>query len=517
MNPTQQQLDARVQATGQKPVPQTPTISANTLTSTPTPLNIPNLQEETPAPFQPSITTQQYGAQAAQSLADLDKTVNQLGQQPVRKQQLEQEVGIPAINQRIQELSAIDAQYGADLSNISSQELQQNVAGDLATNYAPLRDAVSTRNTRANIQRQQNVNIKRATNAAAIAAANGQLALANDYVTRALDYEFKPLEAQLQFKTLLYQENKDLFTKAEQRDFDAALKKEEREYEKQKTDKQQRLELLTQIAQNGEVPNSVLTKLSSATSADEAFKIAAPYLATTDNQIVNLENGATVVVDKRTGKVISNLGGTKPNVSYAPSEGNPVGLSPLAQTIYNSPRQYHDLTPSDKADVLTEIASKVPNWNPPKKLGAEQEKAVSLAEAGLLALQQLEGQIYNEDGTLNRSALAWSAVPIIGSFTQTGTAQRATIDPISRLRTGAAMTPSEEKYYSQQVPRSVDSPELVEQKTASLKAFYSGIAGNPVTLISPEGQAIRYEDMFDPRQRLEVRKAMEAGYKFIDY
>lgn len=506
MNPTQEQLNARVAAT-------TPTISADTLTNPPTPIKIPAYTPPPVTPFVPALQTA-----VDNSLNDIKATTDKLGTASTRKVELENAQGIPAINSRIAELDAIDAQYGADLTNLASRELQNEVTADNATNYAPLRNALASRETRINIQKQQNINIKRATNAAARAAANGQLALAQDYVSRALEMEFEPLKAKLEFQKLLYTENKDRFSKAEQRDYEASIKASERVYEDKKENKTNILKVFETAARNG-ADTFTLSSIQRAETPEEAFKAAGQYAVSKDNQIVQLENGNTVIVDRMTGKVVSSLGGSKPKSvpSYAPSTGNPLGLTPLAQQVYNNPRAYHDLTPTDKAAVIAELQGRSPGWTVPKKLSAEQEKVVQSAEAGLLAISQLEAQLYNSDGSLNIKALGSAAVPIIGSFTRLGTAQSAAVDPITRIRTGAALTKDEERFYRRQIPRAGDTPELVDQKLSAMKAFYAGIAGTPVTLVGQDGKAYRYSDMFDPRQRLEVRKALEAGYKFVDY
>lgn len=349
MNPTQEQLNARVRATGQSPAPNnsTPTIPASLLVNPSQPLDVPQYNEPVSVPFQPSFVTQQLQQQSNQSRAELGRIVDQLGQQPVRQQQIEQQAGLPDIQKRISELSAIDAQYGADLSNINSRELQQNVRGDLATNYAPLRSAISSRDTRVNIQQQQDINIKRATNAAALAAANGQLALAQDYVSRALDYEFKPLEAKLEYQKLLYQENKELFTTAEQRDYEAHIKKEEREYEQMREDKTQRMNLVTTLGSFG-VSQEITNRIMDADDISQALKIAAPYMQSPESK-VQIE------------KMYLDMQLTKEQIATARAQREQMGKPTAAEAKEINAQSNLQRTANDRANKVNSLINEIKN------------------------------------------------------------------------------------------------------------------------------------------------------------
>lgn len=252
----------------------TPAISASLLTNPPEPMKIPAYEPPVMAPFQPSFATQQLGSSVDRNLSDIGQTVSAMGQEPQRRSELESQVGIPQINSRLAELQAIDAQYGADLSNLASQQLQQTVKAEdrLAPTFAI--GGQQAQINRQAIFQQQNTNIKRATNAAVMAAANGQLALAQDYVTRALDYEFKPLEAKLQFQQLVYQENKDRFTKAEQREFEANLKAKEQDLANKQQEKQSIYELAQTLIKQGYSPSSLGGVLGAKSLNDAYLSVA---------------------------------------------------------------------------------------------------------------------------------------------------------------------------------------------------------------------------------------------------
>jgi len=263
-----------MKATGQVPV-----VSATDLITPPRPLSVPqNLPTYTPTPVQ--IPSSLFALQDAVSTSRNDLT-NAIAAEPAAaakaRADADAALGIPDLQKKVSEYQALDDTYAAQLSGIASDELKQNVAGDLATNYAPLSSAIGSRNTRQNIQKQQNVNILRATNAAASAAATGRLAIAEQWKQYAVEEATAQARANVEAKRLLYEDNKEMFTAAEQKEYDALIKSEERKYQEMRADKTQRMNLVTTLGSFGVAPE-ITTKVLEATSMEEALEIAAPYL-----------------------------------------------------------------------------------------------------------------------------------------------------------------------------------------------------------------------------------------------
>lgn len=90
---------------------------------------------------------------------------------------------------------------------------------------------------------------------------------------------------------------------------DKIQKLQDREYDKTQKDIDSKRQISIEAAKNG-ASASVLSAIANSTNFDEALVNAGNYLATAQTDIVKLDNGNTVVVDKRTGKVISTLGGS---------------------------------------------------------------------------------------------------------------------------------------------------------------------------------------------------------------
>lgn len=111
----------------------------------------------------------------------------------------------------------------------------------------------------------QNSALRRYDTASAIAAR--KVAAETDY-----------LKAELETKKLIYQDNKEAFTLAEQRMVDAALKKEEREYNEIVKTKTDINNVLLEAAKNN-APKSVIDKISASTTQAEAITAAGNYMS----------------------------------------------------------------------------------------------------------------------------------------------------------------------------------------------------------------------------------------------
>jgi hypothetical protein len=229
MNPTQEQLQNRLAAAGEAAAPSAPVttpaqpspianpfsvegakriaavanqslapISADVLTSSPS-LNIPAY---TP-PSVPDYTKIQVSTPSIQNTARQDALQSErdtlvddvvtgtqaLGQRSARKAQLEADAGIPQLNTQLNELNNLIRNTQAEA--LAATEKSEN---RLAPTFA-------IRGEQAQIERQRAVKVYGW--AAAAEAIQGNIALAQDTVQRALDAEFGPLEADIETKKFL--------------------------------------------------------------------------------------------------------------------------------------------------------------------------------------------------------------------------------------------------------------------------------------------------------------------------
>lgn len=344
MNPTQEQLDNRIRATGQVPV-----VSATDLINPPKPISIPqNLPTYTPTPVQIPSSLFALQDSVADSRRDLTSAITAEPSTAVQARiAADAQLGIPDLQKKVSDYQALDDTYAARLSNVASNELKQNIAGDLATNYAPLNSAISSRNTRQNIQEQQNINILRATNAAASAAATGRLALAEEWKRYAVEEATAQAKANVEAKRLIYEDNKQLFTAAEQRDYEARIKKEEREYEQMREDKTQRMNLVTTLGSFG-VSQEITNRIMDADDISQALKIAAPYMQSPESK-VQIE------------KMYLDMQLTKEQIATARTQRAQIGQPTAAEAKEITAQSNLQRSANDRANKVNSLINEIKN------------------------------------------------------------------------------------------------------------------------------------------------------------
>lgn len=147
-------------------------------------------------------------------------------------------------------------------------------------------------------------------------AANGNVTTALDLVDRAVAQRFDPIREEIDTAT----KNLDLILKSPA--YSAAEKKRAlkekiwqedrlRRIEKEEADQTQILTIATQAAKN-RADAVTLRNIQAAKTPQEALAAAGNFLSENKTQVVKLDNGSTVVIDERTGKVVNTLGGAKP-------------------------------------------------------------------------------------------------------------------------------------------------------------------------------------------------------------
>ena len=158
--------------------------------------------------------------------------------------------------------------------------------------------------------------------------ADNDYAGAKEIVDRQKQMNLEQLTAQSNNLKLFIDLNKEQFTTAEQNLFNLKSKEIDTALAKQTKAEDAIADIKLAAVQAG-AGASVLTALSNvdttdAKAFDDALKIAAPYLATSQNDIIDV-NGNKMLVDKRTGRVIKNFGGgDAPNVVQRTVNGIPV-------------------------------------------------------------------------------------------------------------------------------------------------------------------------------------------------
>ena len=106
------------------------------------------------------------------------------------------------------------------------------------------------------------------------------LSTAQALVDRKVELKFEPLEQKLQFQTFLFEQNKELFNKVETRQFEAKIRKEQVQIDKEKFKFQQlensKLEIMMNANQNG-ASNQMLQAIQNSETVGDAFGRAGKF------------------------------------------------------------------------------------------------------------------------------------------------------------------------------------------------------------------------------------------------
>lgn len=317
MNPTPQTPIAPVTpAPAYTPVPAVnTTIDASRLSGGTTPMNIP------PAP----TDTTDYNSTLSGIIAGLqkDKAAADAVVSPIQQEQT-------GLIDRIKSLMGTDAGKSADQASLESaaditgqqkgiQELTNQITQLAAGNQAQKltiegqggvsNGVISSQS----IAQDRQTAIKAITLNAALQAKQGNLSLAQDQISHAIDLKYKPIEDEINYKLKLLDLNRDSLSAAEKKQADAQsslLNTQLQQAQDAKANESDIGKLYTSVAANG-APNTVLATIAEAMKKGDknaAYVAAGPYLKdpnaaldTENKQLQNQKLRAEIAAAKQTG------------------------------------------------------------------------------------------------------------------------------------------------------------------------------------------------------------------------
>lgn len=270
-------------------VPPTPTIDPNLAAMTSANLDLLNAQNG--ANTQNSQRSSDYSSYQNLSNQLLGKTADQLA--------AEQAQGIPDSNNQLIELQKTAAQQKAeyDLTPYTSVATGGVVTKRILTGMEASKQAqLAVQNIQTN---------------ANIAAMQGHIAYAQILADKAVAAKYDPIEQQLQTRKDLIAAHYQDLTSAQKKLADAKtaqLDLQKTQLAEKKAQETAINNIVLEAAKNG-ADGILLNNIRKATTTGEAITIAGEKLHGVTTDVVKLDNGNTVVIDKATGKVIRNLGG----------------------------------------------------------------------------------------------------------------------------------------------------------------------------------------------------------------
>lgn len=315
------------------------TITADILKSSPTPLKLPEQQTPTTADgLIGSVTSaneqmiKQLEADKlktekakTESGADLRNIINQqigiLGSRATE----EANANLPKLREDVtaiaNEIDSVQRAYQNELKALDSSNMtdagRAAASRDISRKYASqLADLSIVQNAR-----------------------NRNLTTAQANVDRKIELQLEPLKLQLDYQKSVYEDNKDSFTKADDRRYQALIKNSERELDKE----EERLKTLENIkkdirnkAIDSGADNQTLLNIERAKSGEEVIKAAGNL--TGDTTYKELPDGRAVMLDKRGNitKIISSEK-TTPSIILSDTDIKDEFIQKLAKTAGGKP------------------------------------------------------------------------------------------------------------------------------------------------------------------------------------
>lgn len=238
-------------------------------------------------------------AEQSKDKTGIQSIYEKLSGENAKKEDLYKAGGVDVARKNVDELtSQIEAEQLA--TNHKIDLLDKNEGGGLAGSVA---------NEKARIQRES---LSKLADLSIVQnAALRKYNTMKDIADRQVDAETETLKTELDGLKFFYAENKSNLDKKEQRAYEEKIKEKDRLY----NDAQDKLKSIQAVkleaAKNGAGVDAIsaLSKVdyTKPDAFDQALKIAGPFLATANNEIVKLGDNA-VLIDKRTGKIIKSYG-----------------------------------------------------------------------------------------------------------------------------------------------------------------------------------------------------------------
>ena len=257
-------------------------IDVNSLKGTATPMKV-----STPAPSTTAssvigvagdIAQQQQQMSAEQqayekSKSEIGNLMEQVGGKTAEGMSLAESSGL---NEKVKQIATTNAEILAIKNANNQARANLRGAGLTQEQIAQQENAINTRDA-FKITNLEMENAFRSINADALQKSiNTQLAL-----------KYEPLETKLEIAKMNYQDNKDFFTKSEQRAYESKVREEERKIAKEKADDQNKFALLTKAMENSvQIPANLLSQINDPkTDSKKAASILAGAGISLENKL----------------------------------------------------------------------------------------------------------------------------------------------------------------------------------------------------------------------------------------
>lgn len=273
-------------------------------------------------------------------------------------------------------------------------------------------------------------------------AKRGNVTFAQSQADRAIKAKYQPLKDRLDTKIFVLNQIKG---KAAE-DRANALSAQKQRMEQEQKNELAIQNLAIEALKNG-ANQSTVDSITSSPDVNSAIKAAGSSLYSPTTDIVKLDNGNTIMVDKKTGKVIKNFGGAKQitDTNYVITQNalknvyNGDAVSQISEVIKSSGAKPNQQM-TDAINVISGVQQMVKD-NPDFKF------------KGINPLIRLPGIIAGERALTNRSDIA--AINL----------------KVQQWASGASLTEQQTKQVAKLTPDKNDTDEVVKNKLNSLANY----------------------------------------------
>lgn len=198
----------------------------------------------------------------------------------------------------------------------------------------------------------------------------------------------------------------------------------------------------------------------------------------------------------------------------APMGGQETGQDPMGQMggqmqpeqpTYTLQQAMADIAqyPKDQAKIMNYyqfVNEAQQAAKPAKPLSTAAKQQNALVMTGSNAIQNLRSMFQKDPGLIAKTGVPGRNVlgignRVLGLGQYEAMAQQA-IDSVARLRTGAAMTPSEETFYRRMVPQAGDDQATINQKLDELERYFASFQNEPGADEGLDQQAVMQQGAF---------------------
>lgn len=298
-------------------------------------------------------------------------------------------------------------------------------------------------NLQSEIQRVNNESLAKQADLSVIQMGiQGRYDSAKEIADRAVAVKMEQQRNYLDALKFNYEENKELFTTAEQRAFEAAQSDRERALDREEADLKTISDISLELLKAGN--SAVAAKVRTAKTVEEAMKLAGSSLGTLNNEIKEI-NGRTALVNKITGAVKYLDGGESTENQYS-----------ITQDMFSQ---------DGGDDVVSKISQII------KLSGAKPSEQTNNAINVIAGIKSFADA--NTDGTFPGLAPVRLAP---GKFkTPEQIANLASIEAINlkvqQWASGAALTDAQTKQVARLTPKKGDTDKQVRAKTNELTNY----------------------------------------------